>query len=507
MSTSVTESSRNTDQQAGKRSLRSFLQITALIFISEVTVMVVLHNLSVGAAWEIILDPILLALLSAPLLHRFVVRPMREAYTERFRAEQVAQGQARALARTNEALEEANHAAEAATRAKSGFLANMSHELRTPMTAILGFSDELLSSELSQSERLEAIETIHRNGKYLLQLINDVLDLSKVEAGKLTLESVPCSPAEMLGELRALMESRATSKGLTFNVILDESLPELIQTDPMRLRQVLINLIGNAIKFTREGEVRITARSLQGPRLPQSDEQPMLQIEVTDTGIGIDADHLQRVFDPFTQADPTITREFGGTGLGLAISKCLIEQMGGTIELESEPGHGTTFRVLMPIGKPAQAESVPLAAADTSRDTHATYGPKRQLVGRILLAEDGIDNQRLVSLLLRKAGAEVTLAENGRIACDRAFEAEASGSPFDLILMDIQMPVLDGYAATRELRDRGHTGPIVALTAHAMAEDRQKCLNAGCDDYLSKPVDREQLLSMAATYLSQAADV
>ena len=412
------------------------------------------------------------------------------------RAEQQIQQYSAALESQKAALEEFYEAAEAATQAKSEFLANMSHEIRTPMTAILGFSDVLMGTEMNQ-EQLDAATTIKQNGEYLIELINDILDLSKIEAGKLEVEQIPCSPCQILSEVALLMRVRADAKNLPLEIEYDGPIPQSIQSDPTRLRQILINLTGNAVKFTEVGKVRLLARLLDA----ESDE-PKMQFDVVDSGIGMTGEQIANLFQPFQQADTSTTRKFGGTGLGLSISKRLAEKLGGDIAVTSTLGEGSTFTVTVETGpldgvklldNPTESE----ASTDSDKKPAAA---KTKLDCRVLLAEDGHDNQRLISFLLKKAGAAVTVAENGQIAHDLTLAARDDGTPFDVILMDMQMPVMDGYNATARLREAGCTGPIIAITAHAMSTDRGKCLAAGCDDYLTKPIDRERLVSLVAKY-------
>ncbi len=398
-------------------------------------------------------------------------------------------------------LVEAREAAEAASRAKSRFLANMSHEIRTPMTAILGFTD-LLLGQLDAPEAVEMAETVKRNGAHLLQIINDVLDVSKIEAGRLELERVRWSPRQIVAEVMSLLKVRADAKGLTLRDDYEGALPETILTDPTRLRQILVNLAGNAVKFTESGGVRIVTRLLR-----EAGKEPLLRFDVIDTGEGIPQDKIERLFQPFTQADASTSRRYEGTGLGLTISRRLARALGGEITAESGPGKGSTFTLTTATGDldgVALVEYEPSGSRIPSEaEGEAGHG---RLPSRILLAEDCADNRRLLTALLGQVGGEVTVAADGREAVEKALgslegapdhDAECAG-PFDLILMDMQMPVLDGYAATRRLRRKGYTGPIVALTAHAMRGDRQKCLDAGCDDYLSKPLDRKKLLEAVA---------
>jgi len=399
--------------------------------------------------------------------------------------------------RAEDELIKAKEAAEDATRAKSEFLANMSHEIRTPMTAILGFSDVLLGN-LQDEGDLFAANTIKRNGQHLLGLINDILDLSKIEAGKLGIKRVACSPARLVADVASLMRVRAEAKNLPLEVDYLGAIPKTIQCDPIRLRQILINLLGNAIKFTETGSVRLLTQMVQSPGNP-----PCLQFDVIDTGIGITQEQASKLFQPFTQADSSTSKRFGGTGLGLAISKRLAEMMGGDITIRSSLGKGSTFSLTVetgPLDGVEMLENPAEMVAETRKDAKPPTTPQIKLDCRILLAEDGPDNQRLISFVLKIAGAEVTVAENGQIACQRAMAARDEMNPFDIILMDMQMPVVDGYEATRRLRKEGYTGPIIALPANAMAGDDEKCREAGCDDSMSKPIDREQLVAVVAKY-------
>jgi len=383
--------------------------------------------------------------------------------------------------------------AEEANQSKSEFLANMSHEIRTPMTAILGFNDILLDNA-TEPDDIDAARTVKENGEYLLNLINEILDLSKIEAGKLEVEQLECSPHGIIADVASLMRVRAKAKGLPLNVQFEGPIPKTIQSDPTRLRQILINIVGNAIKFTETGSIQIVTRLLD-----ETGEKPRLQFGVTDTGIGIAVDKIDMLFKPFTQADDSTTRKFGGTGLGLSISKRLVELLGGEFSVSSTMGQGSTFSVSVSTGPLDNVNLIHDSREDVNEDVKEDVKvPLRNLC--ILLAEDGPDNQRLIGFILKKAGAEVELADNGQIALELANTARSEGLPFDVILMDMQMPVLDGYAATRRLREEGYTLPIIALTAHAMSSDRQKCLDAGCDDYATKPIDRKKLIETIASF-------
>ena len=411
-----------------------------------------------------------------------------------------------ALESANKALEEYSERADAATRAKSEFLANMSHEIRTPMTAILGFADMLLEeSDLPKAppKRIEAIQTIQRNGRYLLELINDILDLSKIEAGKLEIARTTCWPTQIVSEIASLMRARARDKRLTLEIAYVGAIPEQIRSDPIRLRQILINLVGNAIRFTESGTVRLVTRLVQNDVDP-----PRLRFDISDTGIGMTEEQLAKLFQPFTQVDSSPARKFAGTGLGLSISKRLAVMLGGDISVSSSPDKGSTFSVTVETGPlegvvltevPGECEHGANALAP-----HSGIDWKLRLPCRILLAEDGPDNQRLISFLLKKAGADVTLAENGQIAVDETNAAIEAGQPFNVILMDMQMPIMDGYTATRTLRDAGYEGPIIALTAHAMEGDDKKCMETGCDAYLTKPLDHETFLPTIAWWADVA---
>jgi two-component system, sensor histidine kinase len=397
-------------------------------------------------------------------------------------------------------LQRAKDAAESATHSKSEFLANMSHEIRTPITAILGFVEVLLEEQQGDQGK-EELATIQRNGEHLLAIINDILDISKIEARRMSVECIPCSPLQVVADVNSLMHVRASAKGLALRVEFHTPIPETIQTDPTRVRQILLNLIGNAIKFTEVGEIKLLVSFLPGDR-------PLMQYDVIDMGIGITEKELQNLFQQFSQAEISTARRFGGTGLGLVISKRLAEMLGGDVILvKSQPGIGSHFRMTVATG-PVEADhmlEMPnlLTLQETVRHgvTEQKVTPSILLSGSILLAEDGPDNQRLISHILTKAGAEVTIVDNGKKATDAARAAAKAGHPFDLILMDMQMPVMDGYEATMALREEGYTGWIVALTAHAMASDRQKCLNAGCNDYATKPIQRQEFFATLAKYV------
>ncbi len=394
------------------------------------------------------------------------------------------------------ALEKRSSVAESANRAKTEFLANMSHEIRTPMTAILGFADTLNAPGISESERHQAIGTIRRNADHLLSVIDNILDVSKIEAGRADCERIEYSPCKVVAEADSMMRSRINSAGLEFLVERASPIPRTAMGDPARLRQILVNLVGNAIKFTKKGSIRLISRCVNG-----EDSAPLLQFDVVDTGIGMTEEQAESVFQPFAQADCSVTRKYGGTGLGLTISKQFAQILGGdVIVVRAQTGVGTHMRATVATGpldgvpmiEAAECE-VPSASEVTTGNVAGTESP---LLCHVLLAEDGPDNQRLIAWILRRAGARVTAVENGKLAVEAALAARTGTDPFDIILMDMQMPVMDGYAATASLRREGYTGSIVALTAHAMSHDRQKCIDAGCDDYAVKPINRTSLIEL-----------
>ncbi len=386
--------------------------------------------------------------------------------------------------------------AEAANRAKTDFLANMSHEIRTPMTAVLGYLELIGDPATPPEDRSELIRSAGRNGQHLMDIINDILDLSQIEADRLSLSLVPVHLTELCGEVESMLCHRTIAKGLRFETKYTDDLPEILHTDPVRLKQVLVNLLGNAIKFTESGFVRLVV----GMAGEATQRERQVCFEVADSGIGMDEATQARMFEAFVQADTSSERRYGGTGLGLAITKRLIDLLGGTISAQSEPGRGTVFTFTLPArGAHEEAEADSLAeAGPLEKDEVAT---SRTLSGRVLLAEDGLDNQKIIKHFLTKSGLEVEVAENGRIAYEHAIAAIDAGSPFDLIVMDMDMPEVDGYQATAMLREAGYPGPIIALTAHVLPRDRERCIEAGCDHYTTKPVTREALIATVARYI------
>ena len=422
-------------------------------------------------------------------------------------------------------LNEAHAQAVAASESKSEFLANMSHEIRTPMTAILGYAD-LLREYISAPEAINHLSTIRRNGDYLLDIINDILDLSKIEAGKLEVLHERFDPTRLVEDVRSIMEVRATENNLRLEVIYDGPIPAQIESDGKRLKQILINLVGNAIKFTPHGNVKLVVRALHCPtpnnqlltgELPMNsgcsnessgpnEERNLegistridaLQFTIVDTGIGMNEEQLKRLFKPFEQGDSSVSRHFGGTGLGLAISRRLATMLGGRIEVESAPGQGSTFQVTVAVGEVADVPLVRPSPFIPLAQKSAPALPVK-LSCYVLIVDDRRDIRFLSKRLLTKAGATVDECEDGQLAVDFVRACSVRKIYPDLILLDMQMPNLDGYETARQLRQLGFAGPIIALTADAMQGDMHRCIECGCNDYLSKPIDAERLLQLVS---------
>lgn len=390
-------------------------------------------------------------------------------------------------------LEHSKQAAETANRAKSEFLANMSHEIRTPMTAILGFAEWLRRGFVtSPREQQEYLDTIHASGSHLLALINDILDLSKIESGKMEKHLDWYSPFKLFGEVHRILQGKAEEKGIDFSVQFVGKLPEKVQTDDVRLRQVVTNLASNAIKFTQQGSVVIQV-SWQA-----TGGQGRLKCQVRDSGIGMSADQVTRLFKPFSQADSSITRRFGGTGLGLVISKQFVEMLGGQISVTSQPGQGSVFEFTIETGS---TDRFPLLDAGQYQSVLAIPETETALSPlppcRILVVDDGPANRKLIRLVLERAGATVETTDNGRSGCEIAL-----AQPFDIVLMDIQMPEMDGHTAIQLLRAHGYQQPVIALTAHAMQEERDRCFASGFTDFAAKPINFDRLLEQLGTHLN-----
>jgi signal transduction histidine kinase/DNA-binding response OmpR family regulator len=398
--------------------------------------------------------------------------------------------------RTATDLEAARRAAEAAALAKSAFLANVSHEIRTPMSAIAGYADLMLDPNQNDADRRDCLQIIRRNGRHLLELIDDVLDLARLESGRLTVEKGDCDLARVLADIASLMTPRAAAKDVKLTLELAEptAMPRYFRTDSLRLKQILVNLVGNAIKFTERGHVTVRASHEF-----TAEGRGAMIFDVQDTGIGMNQQEISRLYTPFTQGDGSPTRRYSGTGLGLTLSRRLARLLSGDISVRSKPGEGSTFTLTIDSGGRDEHRGIcDLQMVDACKpDEVADPHKLPRIEGRILLADDGVDNQRLMRRILTRAGAEVVVAENGRDAVNLALHDD-----FHVVLMDMQMPQLDGYGAASELRRQGFARPIIALTAHAGADDREKCIRAGCDDYLSKPVERLLLLQTLVAHIT-----
>jgi len=386
-----------------------------------------------------------------------------------------------------------------ANETKSEFLANMSHEIRTPMSAIIGYAD-ILDRHLTDPDNRNCVSIIRHNGQFLLEIINDILDISKIEAGKLDLYMKRFQPDKLVADVQSLMEVRATEKKISLNVKYDGRIPKTIRSDVKRLKQILVNLIGNAIKFSESGSVELTIRFVD------EDDSQSLQFKVSDTGIGMTAQQVNKLFQPFTQADSSVDRKFGGTGLGLTISRRLARMLGGDIEIESEFGVGSSFTLSVSVGPRSEIELFTPTIATTDalklRTSELTgVGDKSfelKIGGRILVVDDRREIRFIAQHFIEDAGGEVSTADNGKEAIVAINKAEADQKPFDVLVLDMQMPILDGYETARRLRKSGFDKPIIAVTAHAMEGDRAKCIEFGCTDYITKPLHGPVFVEMLA---------
>jgi signal transduction histidine kinase/ActR/RegA family two-component response regulator len=392
----------------------------------------------------------------------------------------------RVVLRTRE-LEVARREADAANHAKSAFLANMSHEIRTPLTAIIGYAELLASGVVPAQQRQSAINTIAGAGRHLLELVSAVLDMSKVESGQLLAESIALDLPKLIADVAGIVTPQMQAKGIDFALECIAPMPGMIESDPLRLRQILLNLLGNAIKFTDQGVV--------GLRVRVNENDDRLVFEVSDSGIGISAEQAQALFQPFAQADASVSRRFGGTGLGLYLSRQFAERLGGTLELDPEYHAGALFRVTIPLRRVAEHGDLPVPA------TGIAPGPLR---GNVLLADDTAELRELVALYISSIAPDVRVVsvENGARAVERALIDD-----FDLIVMDLQMPEMDGFSAAQLLRASGYRGPMIALTANALSEDRDRCLAAGFDAFITKPIDASVLGDALHTCLSDTGAV
>jgi signal transduction histidine kinase/CheY-like chemotaxis protein len=453
-----------------------------------------------AASWLTVasLIPIVPRALELPGVLRLNEQLTKEV-AERTKAQQTLQEYASALETANRRLSELSAEADTANQAKSDFLASMSHEIRTPMTAILGYADELLRDTRTGDDpsRLDAVRTIRENGEHLLTLVNDILDLSRIEAGRLEVDRRPVELPRLIAEVESLMGVLARRKGVALKIGFDGPVPVRIESDPLRLKQVLVNLVGNGLKYTPTGEVRLTVRLW-----PSDTGPPSMQFEIADTGVGMTADEVARLFTPYGRFgrddDPR-----GSTGLGLTISRRLVELLGGRIDVVSEPGVGTTFTVTIDPGpiadQPLIEPEMPSVGSLSFPVDSDEPGPTEMPPGlRVLLAEDTVSNQRLIGRILGDAGVSLDVVNDGNEAIEAASRSLSEGIGYHLILMDMLMPNLGGLDAAAQLRALGCHIPIIALTANAMEGDRDRYLRAGCDGYLAKPIDRNELLDTVA---------
>ncbi len=401
------------------------------------------------------------------------------------------------------ALEKARRMADSANRAKSSFVTNISHELRSPMTAVLGFAD-MLADEINVPDQLQKVQTLRRNGQFLLRLLDDILDLSKIESRRFQSDTEPCDLMALIDEVEVLMQGRASQIGSRLWFHFPTPLPKTIYTSSMRVRQILVNLIANAFKFPLRGDVNVTIRY----RAEQGEDdqvEPCVEFEVADTGVDISGPAQELAFTPFTPADPEIAQRFAGRGSGLSITKRLVSTLGGMLEFSTGQQGGSTFLARLPVGEAVDMELIGCEARVPEVPTLTEPSQLKSIAGKILVADDRRDIWQVTKYFLERSGAEVEVAEDGRQAVEAVQAAARKGEPFDLLLMDMQMPVMNGLEAVRELRGAGFSLPIIALTADAMKGERQRCLAAGCDDYLTKPIDVVLLTETVAKHLGEKA--
>lgn len=411
----------------------------------------------------------------------------------------------RQLKRKIRELKSAQEIVARANQAKSEFLANMSHEVRTPMTAILGYS-EALKEKLNSKDSHEFLDIIQKNGVHLLQVINDILDISKIEMGNFEIMKVDFSPAKILQQIVEEFELQASQKGLCLYTKYHDSIPATIQSDPLRMKQVLLNLVSNAIKFTESGSIYLEIRMLSQPK-----NDSLLQYIVSDTGIGIPKEKMKYIFEPFAQVDSSTSRNYGGTGVGLTLSHKLVQLLGGNLSVQSTVNHGSVFTVTINVNeknnwKQSNQSKQEFCSRSSVRRVLCNQDKKtvsQDMKGKILLVDDTKEIRKLFSYMLNKMGLEVVTASNGKEAVDLVHEAITKDTFYHVILMDMQMPVMNGYEATQLLRAQRNQIPIIAITAHTLVSDREKCLAAGCTEYLSKPIKYEVLREVVHRYLPQ----